>query len=63
MCQFESKEEACESLCFHSKSDLHGVAKASGVRRCAARFRGAWGGGARDSSNSGRSVSLKFLHA
>ena len=33
MWQFESKE-VCESLCFHSKSECEGGAKASGVRRC-----------------------------
>ena len=40
-CKFESKE-ACESLCFHSKSEctVHGVAKASDVRRCVRRGAG-----------------------
>ena len=40
---------------------MHGVAKASGVRRCVRRGLGA--GAGRDPSNSGHSFSLKFLRA
>ena len=60
MCKFESKE-VCESLCFHTKIGVRGVAKASGVRRCVRG--GARAVSARTPSNSGHSFALKFLYA
>ena len=60
MRQFESKE-VCKSLCFHSKSECAGGAKASGVRRCVRDGCGA--GSARAATNSGHSFSFKILCA
>ena len=63
MCQFESKE-ACEPLCFHSKSERTGLRKlvvwdaVCGVVS-ARRRRGFGAGLARDPSNSGHSFSLE----
>ena len=70
MCQFESKERCrrgamlqfvirkCANPCVFTINRVRGVAKASGVRRCARSGLGA--ASARTPSNSGHSFALKF---